>query len=71
MSLIPNPSPADRFWVVWSPRRGDPTKRHDTLDSAVAESERLAARYKGDVFHVLENVGFAQKVIPSTFTYVA
>lgn len=71
MSLRANPTVAERFWVVWSPDCGWLARKHESFDVAVRESERLAEKHKGLAFHVLEHVGFAQKVIPSTFTYVA
>lgn len=71
MSLRPSAQVTERFWVVWSPERGCPTRKHETQKEAITEAERLAEKHKGFKFHVLEHIGFAQKVVPSTFTYVS
>lgn len=42
------------FWMVWNPQRHSPTYRHPTMDSAIAEAERLARMTPGEVFIVLE-----------------
>lgn len=44
-----------KFWIVWEPDNPrPPTKRHDTLDDATKEAERLARRHRGKTFVVLE-----------------
>ena len=48
-----------RFFIVWSPERGNPRKAHETLAEAKDEAMRLAGKERGSVFHVLELVGTA------------
>ncbi len=53
------------FYLVWNPAGpygGHPTVRHDTLDSARREAERLASLNPGQEFHVLLSVGTARNV---------
>lgn len=47
------------FYVVWNIARGLPTYRHNTLDAAVKEAERLARVHPGQQFHVLGSMGVA------------
>lgn len=44
------------FWVVWSPESGPPTLQHDSFDSAAEEAERLARRFPGHTFIVLQAI---------------
>ena len=46
-----------RFWVVWSPSGTNPTKKHETSDSARTEAERLAVKHPNLEFFVLETIG--------------
>jgi hypothetical protein len=73
MGMKPNAAPAERFWmVVREDSLGKlPKKKHPTQEAAIAEADRLASANQGSVFHVLESIGFAQKLVPSTFTWVA
>ena len=49
-----------KFWLVWSPRnKGVPRRRHETLESAVAESARLSEKLPGRHFYILECMGYA------------
>lgn len=50
-------------------RYGDkaPTVRHETLDEAQAEAERLAATHPGVQFEILQCLGFASTSKVSTF----
>lgn len=41
------------FWMVWNPQGNQPTYKHPTRDSAVAEAERLARKCPGDQFYIL------------------
>lgn len=43
-----------RFWFVWTKKGRAPKFAHNTFDSAVAESARLAWLYPGRKFIVLE-----------------
>jgi len=51
----------DFFWVVWNPRAGVPTVRHDSEHSARAEAERLARCNPGHSFHVLQAIATCRK----------
>ena len=55
------------FWVVWSPRGGQPRVRHEKQHEADAEAERLSLRFPGRHFYVLECVG-AHREGPETLT---
>lgn len=52
------------FYVVWNPARGLPRYRHDTLDAAKAEAERLANKHPGEEFFVLDVRGRALRCNP-------
>jgi len=41
------------FWVVWCPKNGTPSKRHESQESAITEAERLAAENPKRHFYVL------------------
>ena len=45
-----------RFFMVHNPKRGIPSVRHELLNGAVAEAERLAEKHPGDLIYVLETV---------------
>lgn len=44
------------FWMVWNPQGYNPTREHETLESAQREAERLARQCRGQNFVVLESV---------------
>jgi hypothetical protein len=44
------------FWFVWNPNGPSPSYRHQLLESAVKEAERLARLNPGTTFVVLESV---------------
>jgi hypothetical protein len=46
----------EKFWMVYCPERGAPTKCHTTKESAVFECERLTRSNAGHVFFILEAV---------------
>lgn len=48
---IPN-----KQYILWCPARGEPTKKHPSLESAETEAKRLAAKHPGRVFHICEIV---------------
>lgn len=45
-----------KFWIVWNPQVGVPTRKHSTRESAEAEAERLSSIQPFDHFIVLEAV---------------
>lgn len=54
-------------YLVWNPRAGLPTYAHTSLDSAIAESERLARNNPGQEFFVMEPCGVSLVDAPSIF----
>jgi hypothetical protein len=44
------------FWLVWCPENGAPTHKHETKESAGKEAERLARKYRGSTFVVLQSL---------------
>lgn len=44
------------FWVVWNPNGHSPTHKHDAIEKASREAERLARTNPGQTFVVLESV---------------
>ena len=42
--------------MVWNPDRYTPTRKHDAIDKANREAERLARENQGQTFIVLESV---------------
>jgi hypothetical protein len=52
-----NTSAQQAFWLVWNENGRVPMYRHDTLESAQTEAERLARANPGETFYVLEAVG--------------
>lgn len=54
-------SDKSKFWLVWSPRgkwHGWPSKKHESVESAQAEALRLAAKFHGRHFYVMEMIGY-------------
>jgi hypothetical protein len=49
------------FWMVWNERGHAPTYKHETLQSARTEAERLARNNPTHVFHVLSLYGSCAK----------
>ncbi|PZO66158.1 MAG: hypothetical protein DI635_00590 [Pseudoxanthomonas suwonensis] len=45
------------FWLVWNPQGYNPQHKHNTLDGATREAERLARANPGQTFIVMESVG--------------
>ena len=43
----------EKFWMVWNPKGGRPTRQHESIEAAIAEAERLARCEPGQVFCVL------------------
>ncbi|WVR18321.1 hypothetical protein y223_00041 [Bordetella phage PY223] len=50
-----------KFWLVWCEGKGMPTHKHKTFESAQREAERLARKFPGYEFHVLEWMGACVK----------
>lgn len=51
---------SEKFWMVCG-SFNSPKYRHNSLDSATNEAERLAKLHPGEKFFVLEAVGVAQQ----------
>lgn len=46
------------FWIVWGgDRNGIPVVRHESVESARLEAERLARSNRGAEFYILSSVG--------------
>lgn len=43
----------DKFWVVWSPKSGEPTRTHYSFLDAHREAKRLARKEPQKVFYVM------------------
>lgn len=48
--------PTRWFWCVWNSSGKSPTVRHSKQEKAVNEAERLAKKYPGFNFYVLEAI---------------
>lgn len=59
------------FYLVWSPRGDNPRARHATETEAIQEADRLAKKYQGRHFYVLESVGYSKVDVDSTFHYAS
>lgn len=51
--LEPKEREPKKFYVVWAPERGGPTKRHATYNEARREAERLAKKHLTTTFYIL------------------
>lgn len=51
---VPAGRPATRFWINWRTDGFRPKHRHATLESALAEKERLAAMFPSATFQTFE-----------------
>lgn len=50
----------DRFWLVWCPEGRKPPKyQHNIKESAEREAARLAEKYPGEEFYVMEAISMA------------
>jgi hypothetical protein len=51
-----------KFWIVWNQcsLTPNPRVRHQNIEAANAEAERLARAHKGFTFHVMEWRGACQ-----------
>jgi hypothetical protein len=50
------PAPLDQghFYFLWRIGSGRPTQRHPSLETAIAERDRLAGEYPGALFYIFE-----------------
>lgn len=55
-----------KFWVVWQPESGNPQHRHESLESASREAERLAECAPRHAFYVMEAISVSRKVSVQT-----
>jgi hypothetical protein len=55
----------ERFWMIWNPQGGRPTRKHPTRESAQAEATRLAMQSPGDSFYIMRAEAVAQYVTVS------
>jgi hypothetical protein len=53
------------FYVVWSPEKGKPIKKHETLESAQTECVRLAKENVCD-FYILKAISVTSRNEPKT-----
>ena len=51
----------EKFWMVWCPTAGVPTRRHGSESQALAEAGRLARTTNGEFF-VLEAKSVSKRV---------
>ena len=51
----------NKFWLVWAEYGGQPTFKHNSLESAMKEAERLALANSGKIFHVMEVVASCKR----------
>ena len=47
----------DTFWLVWNLEKGIPARRHSGLMFALQEAKRLADKFPGEIFYVVNAVG--------------
>ena len=55
------------YFYTFNRQHGIPTVKHDSLEIAQGEAERLAAKLPGQAFEILRCVGIAQTSKASTF----
>ncbi len=51
----------NKFWMVWGPSFANPEVQHGTLSMAQTEAARLAKKYPGENFIILESLGHYRK----------
>ena len=57
------------YFYVYRRFNGAPSHKHDTLESAIAESQRLAARYPSETFEILQCVAITSAPKPQANTF--
>ena len=55
------------YYYVFRVGGSHPRIKHETLQAATAESERLAAQHPGDSFEILLCLGITRTTTPQTF----
>ncbi len=55
------------YYYIFRVGGSHPRIKHDTLESAITESERLAAQHPGDSFEILLCLGVTRTTTPQTF----
>ncbi len=55
------------YYYVYRVGYGKPTIKHATLDEAHAESIRIAGQHPGEVFEILQCLGFARTIQAQAF----
>jgi len=55
------------YYYVFRVGGSHPRIKHETLKSAIAESERLSAQHPGDSFEILLCLGVTRTTTPQTF----
>lgn len=51
----------NNFWMVWNESHGMPTYKHNSLETAKREAERLAGLNPGDTFKILQFIAECKK----------
>lgn len=54
-------------YLVWNPARNLPKRPHATIESAIAESERLAQANPGEEYYVMAPIGVSVVEAPKVF----
>lgn len=57
-----------KFWMVWNPNGRQPTYKHPTKESAIAEAGRLARMNPNERFYVLLSLGHMRVCDPCQWT---
>lgn len=48
-----NNNNTEKFWMIWTPSGRSPVVTHQTIESALKESERLALSNPGNEYYIL------------------
>jgi hypothetical protein len=57
------------YYYVYRRFNGAPTYKHETLEAAVVEASRLAARYPDEAFEILQCVAITKAPAPTASTF--
>ncbi len=57
-----------KFWMIWRPQAGQPQKKHDTIESARTEANRLAQANPTKCYFILEGIERYQTSFPPVET---
>ena len=55
------------YYYIFNTSVGPPTKRHETLEEALKEAERLAQKQPGHAFEILQCIGTTRVANVQTF----